>query len=134
MRHCSRHLVCLFKILTSYMLLYIRFCEQFLWESRYWDIPGFVAKVYVLRNLFAESNFLWLGVVAIINTVISLYYYFKIVRAMYFMKNDELVVQNCNPILFWSIIIFSLQNIIFYIYWPNLIESLNMILINTGMF
>ena len=95
---------------------------------------GFVAKAYVLRNLFAESNFLWLGVVAIINTVISLYYYFKIVRAMYFMKNDELVVQNCNPILFWSIIIFSLQNIIFYFYWPNLIESLNMILINTGMF
>jgi len=95
---------------------------------------GFVAKVYVLRNLFADSNFLWLGVVAIINTVISLYYYFKIVRAMYFMKNDELVVQNCNPILFWSIIIFSLQNIIFYFYWPNLIESLNMILINTGIF
>ena len=53
---------------------------------------------------------------------------------MYFMKNDELVVQNCNPILFWSIIIFSLQNIIFYFYWPNLIESLNMILINTGIF
>ena len=46
----------------------------------------------------------------------------------------ELVVQNCNPILFWSIIIFSLQNIVFYFYWPNLIESLNMILINTGMF
>ena len=95
---------------------------------------GFVAKVYVLRNLFAESNFLWLGVVAIINTVISLYYYFKIVRAMYFMDNDKLTVQDCSPILFWSIIIFSLQNIIFYFYWPNLLESLNMILINTGMF
>ena len=50
------------------------------------------------------------------------------------MDNDKLTVQDCGPILFWSIIIFSLQNIIFYFYWPNLLESLNMILINTGMF
>ena len=95
---------------------------------------GFIAKVYVLRNLFSESTFLWLGLVAIINTVISLYYYFKIVRAMYFMKNDDLVYKKCNQVLFWTIIVFSLQNIIFYLYWPNLIKSLNYILINTGMF
>ena len=95
---------------------------------------GFIAKVYVLRNLFSDATFLWLGLVAIINTVISLYYYFKIVRAMYFMKNDDLVYKKCNQVLFWSIIVFSLQNIIFYLYWPNLIKSLNYILINTGMF
>jgi len=95
---------------------------------------GFIAKVYVLRNLFSDATFLWLGLVAIINTVISLYYYFKIVRAMYFMKNDDLVYKRCNQVLFWSIIVFSLQNIIFYLYWPNLIKSLNYILINTGMF
>ena len=95
---------------------------------------GFIAKVYVLRNLFSDATFLWLGLVAIINTVISLYYYFKIVRAMYFMKNDDLVYKKCNQVLFWSITVFSLQNIIFYLYWPNLIKSLNYILINTGMF
>ena len=95
---------------------------------------GFIAKVYVLRNLFSDATFLWLGLVAIINTVISLYYYFKIVRAMYFMKNDDLVYKKCNQVLFWSIIVLSLQNIIFYLYWPNLIKSLNYILINTGMF
>ena len=50
---------------------------------------GFVGKVYILRNLFADQQFIWLGVVAIINTVISLYYYFKIVKAMYFMENDD---------------------------------------------
>tara|TARA_B100000700_G_scaffold86378_1_gene97189 strand:+ start:1344 stop:2795 length:1452 start_codon:yes stop_codon:yes gene_type:complete len=94
---------------------------------------GFVAKVYILRNLFADNTFLWLGVVAIINTVISLYYYFKIVRAMYFMQNDELEIKNTPPLLFWSIVIFSLQNIIFYIYWPKLIEMFNFIIINTGL-
>ena len=94
---------------------------------------GFVAKVYILRNLFADNTFLWLGVVAIINTVISLYYYFKIVRAMYFMQNDELEIKKSSPLLFWSIVIFSLQNIIFYIYWPKLIEMFNFIIINTGL-
>tara|TARA_B110000263_G_scaffold206438_1_gene187418 strand:- start:1120 stop:2571 length:1452 start_codon:yes stop_codon:yes gene_type:complete len=94
---------------------------------------GFVAKVYILRNLFADNSFIWLGVVAIINTVISLYYYFKIVKAMYFMENDKLEFKECHPLLFWSIIIFSLQNIIFYIYWPKLIEVLNFIIVNTGI-
>ena len=81
---------------------------------------GFVGKVYILRNLFADQQFIWLGVVAIINTVISLYYYFKIVKAMYFMENDNLKTKPCNPILYWSMIIFSSQNLFFYIYWSSL--------------
>jgi NADH-quinone oxidoreductase subunit N len=94
---------------------------------------GFVSKVYILRNLFSDTGFLWLGVVAIINTVISLYYYFKIVKAMYFIENDKMEAKNCHPLLYWSIIIFSLQNIIFYIYWPKLIEVLNFIIVNSGL-
>ena len=81
---------------------------------------GFVGKVYVLRNLFYDQQFMWLGIVAIINTVISLYYYFKIVKAMYFMENDELESKPCNPILYWSMIILSIQNICFYLYWSNI--------------
>ena len=88
---------------------------------------GFIGKVYVLRNLFADGQFLWLGLVAIINTVISLYYYFKIVKAMYFMDNDNIEAKPCCPYLYWIIIIFSAQNILFYLYWPtlwNLLESI----------
>ena len=88
---------------------------------------GFVGKVYVLRNLFADGQFLWLGLVAIINTVISLYYYFKIVKAMYFMENEAIETKSCCPYLYWIIIIFSAQNIMFYLYWPtlwNLLESI----------
>ena len=94
---------------------------------------GFVAKVYILKNLFADNGFIWLGVVAIINTVISLYYYFKIVKAMYFMENDNLEIKPVSIFLYWSIVIFSLQNVIFYLYWPKLIEILNIIIINTGL-
>ncbi len=94
---------------------------------------GFIGKVYVLRNLFADGQFLWLGLVAIINTVISLYYYFKIVKAMYFIENDTLEVKSCCPYLYWVIIIFSAQNILFYLYWPTLWNLLKSIVKDAGI-
>lgn len=94
---------------------------------------GFIGKVYVLRNLFSDGQFLWLGLVAIINTVISLYYYFKIVKAMYFMENDTMDIKPCYPCLYWIIIIFSAQNILFYLYWEPLWKLLESIIKNTGI-
>jgi len=94
---------------------------------------GFIGKVYVLSNLFSDGQFLWLGLVAIINTVISLYYYFKIVKAMYFMKNNDLEVKNCCPYLYWIIIIFSAQNIIFYVYWEPIWKLLESIIKSMGI-
>ena len=94
---------------------------------------GFIGKVYVLRNLFADGQFLWLGVVAIINTVISLYYYFKIVKAMYFMENNTLEIKPCCSYLYWIIIIFSAQNIMFYLYWEPLWKLVESIIKNMGI-
>ena len=81
---------------------------------------GFIGKVYVLRNLFADQQYLWLGIVAIINTVVSLYYYFNIVKAMYFMENDSLKYKSVDKALYFFIIVFSAQNILFYLYWSPL--------------
>lgn len=95
---------------------------------------GFIGKVYVLRNLFAEQQYLWLGIVAIINTVISLYYYFNIVKAMYFMEDDNLEYKTVDTALYCFIIIFSAQNILFYLYWSplwdhlkSIVESINIL-------
>jgi NADH-quinone oxidoreductase subunit N len=44
---------------------------------------GFVGKFYIFAELFKHQQFYWLAVVAILNSVISLYYYFKIVKSMY---------------------------------------------------
>ena len=88
---------------------------------------GFVGKVYLFRTLFATEQFYWLGIVAIFNSVISLYYYFRIVKSMYF---DESVIEEdeSKPLpLYLMIILFSSQNILFYIYWSplyNYIKSL----------
>jgi len=81
---------------------------------------GFVGKVYLFRTLFATEQFYWLGLVAILNSVVSLYYYFKIVKSMYF-DESEIKEKESTPLpLYLMIAIFSSQNILFYAYWSPL--------------
>ena len=88
---------------------------------------GFVAKFYILAELFRLESYRWLAVVAIINSVISLYYYFRIVKSMYFIddKDEESILADSmepNVINKWVIIILSIQPLAFYIYWSPLLN------------
>ena len=87
---------------------------------------GFVGKVYVFAELFKHQQFYWLAVVAILNSVVSLYYYFSIVKAMY-LDEVETPVESIesHPVVKWSIILFSAQNLLFFIYWEPLIEFID---------
>jgi len=92
---------------------------------------GFVAKVYVFAELFKHQQFYWLAVVAILNSVVALYYYFKIVKSMYLVEVSGVVDKiKAHPVINWSIILFSAQNILFFIYWEPLIilieQSINL--------
>jgi len=83
---------------------------------------GFVGKVYVFAELFKHQQFYWLAVVAILNSVVSLYYYFSIVKAMYLDEIETPVeAVEAHPVIKWSIILFSAQNILFFIYWEPLV-------------
>ncbi|MBI44729.1 MAG: NADH-quinone oxidoreductase subunit N [Candidatus Marinimicrobia bacterium] len=81
---------------------------------------GFVGKVYLFRTLFATEQFYWLGIVAILNSVISLYYYFKIVKSMYFSEKVIEEKENIQAPVYTLIVLFSAQNILFYMYWSDL--------------
>ncbi len=48
---------------------------------------GFFGKYFLFANVF--DQYPWLVVVAILNSSISIYYYFKVVIAMYFTERDE---------------------------------------------
>lgn len=48
---------------------------------------GFFSKFFVFASAFHGGNF-WLVFIALLNTVISLFYYLKIVKAMYIVQND----------------------------------------------
>ena len=87
---------------------------------------GFVGKVYVFAELFKHQQFYWLAVVAILNSVVSLYYYFSIVKAMY-LDEVETPVESieAHPVVKWSIILFSAQNLLFFIYWEALIDFID---------
>lgn len=51
---------------------------------------GFVGKVYLFAAVISKKIY-WLAVVAALNTVISLYYYLRIVKAMFLEKPTEAV-------------------------------------------
>ncbi len=89
---------------------------------------GYIGKFYLLANLFREQSFYWLAVIAIINSAVALYYYFKIVKSMYFVNEDESFDTNpivANPYIKWTAIVFSAQSLLFYFYWTPLLDFIN---------
>ncbi|MCZ6699745.1 MAG: NADH-quinone oxidoreductase subunit N [Planctomycetota bacterium] len=50
---------------------------------------GFVAKVWLLVAIY-DAGLIWLVAVAVFNTLISLFYYARVAKAMYFVKDEGL--------------------------------------------
>ena len=44
---------------------------------------GFIGKFYLFAALLVDSKWIWLAVVGVLNSVVSLYYYARILRYMY---------------------------------------------------
>lgn len=57
---------------------------------------GFMSK-FVLFSSTIQAGFVWLAVIAILNSAISLYYYAKIVKYMYFLPTDSEKVSEPFP-------------------------------------
>jgi NADH-quinone oxidoreductase subunit N len=49
---------------------------------------GFFAKYYMLNALYAAGAGLWLIIIAILFAAVSVFYYFKLVQAMYFVTGE----------------------------------------------
>jgi NADH-quinone oxidoreductase subunit N len=49
---------------------------------------GFLAKFYMLNAVIATGGFLWLVIFAVLMAAISVYYYFRVIQAMYFKEGD----------------------------------------------
>jgi len=57
---------------------------------------GFVGKFYVLSAAY-EHGWTWLVIVGVLATLVSLYYYLGIVRAMYMRPSEELAIVGGSP-------------------------------------
>lgn len=49
---------------------------------------GFLAKFYMLKATLASPGGLWLGIFAILMAAVSVYYYFRVITAMYFKEGN----------------------------------------------
>lgn len=50
---------------------------------------GFMAKFYMLSAAIANGRVMWLVILAIVCAAISVYYYFRVIQAMYFKEGDD---------------------------------------------
>jgi NADH-quinone oxidoreductase subunit N len=56
---------------------------------------GFMAKFYMLKAALGSGEHIWLVIFAVIMAAVSVYYYFKVIQAMYFREGNASV--NVNP-------------------------------------
>jgi NADH-quinone oxidoreductase subunit N len=85
-------------------------------------LSGFTGKFYLFRSIY-ESKLPFLVVLGILNSVISLFYYFKVLKAAYFVEAEEsgpvfpaltAVQQLAVQVCLWSNLVLGL--------WPGLIQ------------
>lgn len=84
---------------------------------------GFIGKLYIFTALL-KSDWIWLAVIGILNSVVSLYYYIKIVRNMFLREpaNNEAIPSLMN----WKYIVVSLimgiPTLLFGIYFQPIVD------------
>ena len=82
---------------------------------------GFVGKLYIFKTLVgAGSDFLWLVVAGGINSVISLYYYFHVVKVM-FLVGERSDTLSYPPSLMFGLMMFTaIPSLLLGLYWNPL--------------
>ncbi|MBI4490059.1 MAG: NADH-quinone oxidoreductase subunit N [Deltaproteobacteria bacterium] len=88
-------------------------------------LAGFVGKFFLFAAVIKQEFYL-LAIVAIINSVISLYYYARIVKTMFLdfpEPNDQAVAMNANNSALLGVL--SALTVLFGIYWGPLFQYAN---------
>jgi NADH-quinone oxidoreductase subunit N len=69
---------------------------------------GFFAKYYMLLAVIKDGSMLWLAVIGILGAAVSVYYYFRVIQAIYFKSPSEEVNIEVSSGFRWSLLIASL--------------------------
>ena len=54
---------------------------------------GFLAKFYMINAVINSGGFLWLVILAVLMAAISVYYYFRVIQAMYFKDGEAQAIE-----------------------------------------
>jgi len=80
---------------------------------------GFLSKFYMLKATLASGKTLWLVIFAVLMAAISVYYYFRVIQAMYFKEGEDPKIQ-AGP-AFKCTLVFLAAAIILLGIFPNLL-------------
>lgn len=80
---------------------------------------GFFAKYFMLASAVKTGTYLWLVILAIVCAAISVYYYFRVIQAMYFKEGTGETVE-VTGVFRWLLILVAGLIILFGIF-PNMI-------------
>ncbi|MBL7732809.1 MAG: NADH-quinone oxidoreductase subunit N [Chitinophagaceae bacterium] len=83
---------------------------------------GFLSKFYMLKAALLEGGNLWLVIVAILMAAVSVYYYFRVIQAMYFKEGEPGTV-SVTPVFRWTLVLLAALVILLGVY-PDLLTSL----------
>ena len=79
---------------------------------------GFVGKFYIFASLIKGGNqFYWLVVVGGINSVVSLYYYFRVVKVMFFEGDRKDTILQPPTVMAGMLLATAIPTVILGIYW-----------------
>ncbi len=82
---------------------------------------GFLSKFYMLKAVLNDDKNLWLAIFAIAMAAVSVYYYFRVIQAMYFKEGDAQPIQ-VTP-AFKCILVVLAALVILLGLFPNLLFS-----------
>ena len=86
---------------------------------------GFIGKVYLFSALIESKTFYWLAVVGILNSVVSLFYYFNIARSLWLDDPTDEGSIKPHPAIGVIIFICCVPTVLFGLKWDSLIHFID---------
>ena len=81
---------------------------------------GFLAKFFMLKAVLASGHSLWLVIFAVLMAAVSVYYYFRLIQAMYFKEGDAPEIE-VSAQFKWTLIVITALIILLGVY-PDIIS------------
>ena len=82
---------------------------------------GFIAKLYLFIALI-DAKMIVVAIIALLNTVVSLYYYVRVLKALYLNKTDKTVDIEISPLNFVLVLLLLAPVLILGIYFTPLVD------------
>lgn len=85
---------------------------------------GFMAKFYMLSAAIANGKVMWLVILAIACAAISVYYYFRVIQAMYFKEGEENSSIEVSAAFKWVLVLLAAVIILLGLFPQLLIDQI----------